>query len=214
MIDVSHQINEVRRQVGDRVLEAGKARVMTLSQTYPGSLEDVWDACTNPERIPRWFLPVTGDLRVGGRYQLEGNAGGTIERCEPPNSFAATWEMGGQVSWIEVRLSQEAEGRIRLELEHLAHVPDEFWAQFGPGAVGIGWDLTLMGLAQHLTGAAQVTPDKSAAWLASAEARRFMEISNEQWRLASIAAGTPDAEADAAAQRCLAFYAGGEPPPS
>ena len=214
MIDVSHQINEVRRQVGDRVLEAGKARVMTLSQTYPGSLEDVWDACTNPERIPRWFLPVTGDLRVGGRYQLEGNAGGTIERCEPPHSFAATWEMGGQVSWIEVRLSQEAEGRIRLELEHLAHVPDEFWAQFGPGAVGIGWDLSLMGLAQHLTGAAQVTPDKSAAWLASAEARRFMEISNERWRLASIAAGTPDAEAGAAAQRCLAFYAGGEPPPS
>ena len=214
MIDVSHQINAVRRNVGNKVLEAGTARVMTLSQTYPGTLEDVWDACTNPERIPRWFLPVTGDLRVGGRYQLEGNAGGTVERCDPPHSFAATWEMGDQVSWIEVRLSTEAEGRIRLELEHVAHVPDEFWTQFGPGAVGIGWDLSLMGLAQHLAGQPRVTPENSAEWLGSEEGRRFMEISNEEWRLASVAAGTSDADATAAAPRCLAFYTGTEPPPS
>ena len=32
------------------------------------AIDDVWDACTNPERIPRWFLPVSGDLRLGGRY--------------------------------------------------------------------------------------------------------------------------------------------------
>ena len=44
----------------------------------------MWDACTDPERIGRWFLPVSGDLRLGGRYQLEGNAGGEILRCEPP----------------------------------------------------------------------------------------------------------------------------------
>jgi hypothetical protein len=62
--------------------------VLTVSQTYEGTLDDLWDACTNPKRIPRWFLPVSGDLRVGGRYQLEGNASGTIERCDPPNSFA------------------------------------------------------------------------------------------------------------------------------
>jgi uncharacterized protein YndB with AHSA1/START domain len=214
MIDVSHQIKEVRRRVGNKDLEGGNARVMTLSQTYPGTVQDVWDACTNPERIPRWFLPVSGDLRVGGRYQLEGNAGGTIERCDPPHSFAATWEMGDQVSWIEVRLSEEAEGRIRLELEHVAHVADEFWAQFGPGAVGIGWDLSLMGLAQHMARQARVTPENSAGWLASEEGRRFMEVSNEEWRLASVAAGTPDAEARAAAERCLAFYTGAEPPPS
>jgi hypothetical protein len=28
-----------------------------------------------PRAHRRWFLPVTGDLRVGGRFQLEGNAG-------------------------------------------------------------------------------------------------------------------------------------------
>src|SRR2546430_11475309 len=29
-------------------------------------------------------------LKLGGRYQLEGNAGGTIEGCDPPKSFFAT----------------------------------------------------------------------------------------------------------------------------
>ncbi len=85
MIDVSEQINSVRRVVGTRVLEAGEARTVTLSRRYDAALEEVWDACTNPERIPRWFLPVSGDLRLGGHYQLQCNAGGTIERCDPPS---------------------------------------------------------------------------------------------------------------------------------
>src|SRR5256885_94128 len=90
------------------------------------------DACTNPERLPRWFLPVTGDLRVGGRYQLASNASGAIERCEPPHGFTATWEYGGSVSWIEVRLSPESEDTTRLELDHITLVADDDkWAQFG-----------------------------------------------------------------------------------
>jgi uncharacterized protein YndB with AHSA1/START domain len=213
MIDVKHQINEVRREVGSKVLEAGEARVITVSQTYRGSLDDVWDACTNPERIPRWFLPVSGDLRVGGRYQLEGNASGTIERCDPPNSFAATWEFGGQSSWIEVRLAEQHDGRIRLELEHVAHVADELWAQFGPGAVGIGWDLALVGLARHMSGDEPMDPQQSAAWMGSDDGRQFITLSSEQWCQASITAGTPVTEAQTAAERTVAFYTGSEPMP-
>src|SRR5438874_10538967 len=107
MIDVVEQINAVERRVGGRALAAGEARVVTVSQTYRAEPGDVWDACTSPERIPRWFLPVSGELKLGGRYQLEGNAGGTIERCDPPHGFAATWEFGGEVSWIELRLYPE-----------------------------------------------------------------------------------------------------------
>ena len=144
MIDVSHQIAAVQRTVGHRTLAAGEARVVTISRSYPARLEDLWDACTNPERIPRWFLPITGELQLGGHYQLEGNAGGTVESCDPPHSFTATWEYGGEVSWIEVRVTAEGE-QARLQLEHIAHVDDERWAEFGPGAVGIGWDLGLAG---------------------------------------------------------------------
>jgi uncharacterized protein YndB with AHSA1/START domain len=165
-------------------------------------------ACTNAERIPRWFLPISGELRVGGRYQLEGNAGGTIERCDPPRSFAATWEMGGQVTWIELRLSPGANGGTRFELEHIAHVGDELWAQFGPGAVGVGWDLMLSGLGRHLASGASVDRAEAAAWSASEEGRRFMTLSSQAWCDASIAAGTDTADARAAAARTIAAYTG------
>src|SRR5215472_17284611 len=132
MIDVTQQINAVQRQVGTRVLEAGEARTVIISQSYDAAIEDVWDACTNPERVPRWFLPVSGELRAGGRYQLQGNAGGTIERCDPPHGFDATWEFGGGVSWIELRLTPEEDGGTRFQLEHIAQVDDELWPQFGP----------------------------------------------------------------------------------
>ena len=211
MIDVKHQISEVRREVGTKMLEAGEARVVTISQTYEGSLDDVWDACTNAQRIPRWFLPVSGDLRLGGHYQLEGNAGGTIERCDPPNSFAATWEIGGETSWIEVRLSEQPAGRIRFELAHIAHVADERWDQFGPGAVGVGWDLALVGLARHISGGAPMDPQQGAVWVGSDEGREFIALSSEQWCQASITAGTSMPQAEAAAGRTTAFYTGTGP---
>ncbi|MGC5019237.1 SRPBCC family protein [Micromonospora sp. DT47] len=209
MIDATHQISAVRRTVGNRTLEAGEARVLTISQAYDAPLEDVWDACTNAERIPRWFLPISGELRLHGRYQFEGNAGGTIQRCDPPKSFAATWEYGEEVSWIEVRLTPEGDGRTRFELEHVAHVDDERWAQFGPGAVGVGWDGGLLGLASHLGGAgAGITPEEAAAWMGSEEGRRFMTLSSERWGEASVAGGTDPEAARAAAERTTAFYTG------
>ena len=216
MIDVTQQINAVDRKVGTRTLEAGEARVVTIGRTYDAPVDDVWDAVTNPERLPRWFLPVSGDLRLHGRYQFEGNAGGTIERCDPPKSLAATWEYGGEVSWIEVRLAPVAEGGTRLELEHTAHVDDEFWLQYGPGATGVGWDLGLLGLDLHLSGGS-VDPIELTAWDASDEAGQFKALSSERWRDASIAAGTDPAQAQAAADRTTGFYTGtapDEPPAS
>jgi uncharacterized protein YndB with AHSA1/START domain len=210
VIDVSEQVNAIRRQVGTRVLEAGEARVVTVARTYAAPVEDVWDACTNADRIPRWFLPVSGELRLGGRYQLEGNAGGTIERCDPPRFFAATWEYGGDVSWIEVRVSAAAEGGTLLELEHVAHVDDERWAQFGPGAVGLGWDLGLLGLSLHLASGEPLDRERVNAWTASQEGRDFMERCSERWRDASVVAGTAPEAAEAAARRTTAAYTGVE----
>jgi uncharacterized protein YndB with AHSA1/START domain len=208
MIDVTEEISAVRREVGGRVLEAGQARVVTLARSYAADLADVWDACTSPERIPRWFLPVSGELKEGGRYQLDGNAGGTITRCDPPHGFDATWEMGGDVSWIELRLSDEGGGRTLFRLSHIARVQDEVWARFGPGAVGVGWDSGLIGLWMHLSTGDTVDPARAAAWSASAEGRQFMTASSEAWYQASVAAGTDPAAARAAADRTTAFYTG------
>jgi uncharacterized protein YndB with AHSA1/START domain len=208
MIDVTEEISAVRREVGGRVLAAGTARVVTISRSYPAELADVWDACTNAERIPRWFLPVRGELKEGGRYQLVGNAGGTITRCDPPDGFDATWEMGDDVSWIELRLADEGDGQTRFRLQHIAHVDDDRWTQFGPGAVGVGWDSGLIGLYLHLTTGRPVEPAEVARWTLSADGRQFLTASSEAWYAASVAAGTDPAAARAAADRTTSFYTG------
>jgi uncharacterized protein YndB with AHSA1/START domain len=205
MIDVDHQINTVRRTVGTRVLESGEARVVTVSQSYDTDLADLWDACTNIERIPRWFLPITGDLKVGGQYQLEGNANGTILTCEPPRAFTATWEYGGNVSWIDVSISADGPDRSRRLLEHIANVGDH-WQEFGPGAVGIGWDLGLVGLAIHLSTGEAVDPQLGQQWTTSDEGRRFMALSSEAWYDANVAGGADPAWARPAADRCVSAY--------
>jgi uncharacterized protein YndB with AHSA1/START domain len=210
MIDVDEQVNAVRRTVGRRTLEAGEARTVTISRLYAADQSDVWDAVTDAERIPRWFLPVTGDLRLGGRYQLEGNAGGTIESCDPPNGFTATWEYGGEVSWIEVRLRAEGPDRTRFELEHIAHVDDERWTQFGPGAVGVGWDLGLLGLTLHLASGEAVDPAAFMAWSETDDGHRFMTVSARGWGEAAIADGDDPATARATAERTAGFYTGAE----
>jgi uncharacterized protein YndB with AHSA1/START domain len=209
LISVSEQVSAARRIVGTRVLEAGEVRVVTISRVYDASVDELWDACTDPERIPRWFLPVSGELRVGGRYQLEGNAGGVIERCDPPRSFAATWEFGGSVSWIELRLTGESDGRTRFELDHLLPVDDldARWTEFGPGAVGIGWDLALQaGLATHLATGRTVDPASAAAWTASAEGRDFIARCSDRWYEADVAGGADPERARAAADRTTAAY--------
>ena len=208
MIDIHEHVNAVRREVGTRVLEAGEARVVTLSRTYDAPVDEVWDACTSIERIPRWFLPITGELRLGGRYQLEGNAGGVVERCDSPRSFAATWEFGGDVSGIEVRFDPATADSTVLTLEHVGHVDDEFWDRFGPGAVGLGWEGGLLGLAGHLGSPGVVTPAEAEAWAMSDEGRAFMTLSAERWRDAHIAAGAVPAAAADSAARTAAFYTG------
>jgi uncharacterized protein YndB with AHSA1/START domain len=208
--EVEQQINDVCREVGTRALDSGEARTVTISRSYDAAIEDVWDACTNAERLPRWFLPIDGDLRVGGRYRLTGNAEGTIERCEPPRSLSATWEFGGQVSWIELHLSTEPDGHTLLKLQHISVVDDARWDEFGPGAVGVGWDMTLMGLGLHLTSGLPADRGERMAWPASAEGREFTALSSERWGDASVRAGTAGAAARAAAERTTRFYTGSE----
>ena len=212
MIDVIRTIGAVAREVGSREHEGRPARVVVATRTYDTAREDVWDAITNPERIPRWFLPVTGDFKLGGRYQLQGNAGGEITGCEPPRHLAATWEFGGEVSWLNVDLANDPNGRTRLVLEHVAHVDDERWNQYGPGAVGVGWDMALMGLDRHLESGAPVDPQAAMAWLGTPEGKDFISRSSEDWCRASIADGTGAEAAEAAAKRTTAFYTGESDP--
>ena len=181
-------------------------RAITLSRAYATTVGDLWDAVTNGERIPRWFLPISGDLEPDGRYQLEGNAGGTITECEPLSRFALTWEFGEDVSWVDVRLSNAGDGHARLTLTHVSRL-SEHWNTYGPGAAGVGWELGLMGLALHVAHPTEPKPDEMA-FFAAPEGKALITGSSEAWGEAAIAAGTDPDAARASARRTTAFYTG------
>jgi uncharacterized protein YndB with AHSA1/START domain len=191
----------------------GKAALVAVAvRTYDTTIEDLWEAITTPERLARWFTSVEGDLKVGGRYQLKGNASGTITRCEQPQALEVTWEFMGGTSWVNVQLDAVGQG-ARLTIEHIAHkegIGEEHLKQFGPGAVGIGWDLSLLGLEWHLP-KPNAPRDQAAidAWTKSDEGKAFMRGSGEAWGVAHAASGEDPNEARAKAERTIAAYTGG-----
>ena len=209
-IDPARVLGLVTHSVRNFEKDGKAASAVTLTRLYDTSTEDLWDAVTSKERIPRWFLPIEGDLTLGGRYQLKGNAGGTLTECSPPSHFAATWEFGKATSWIDVAVSAEG-GKARLTLEHTALVEDH-WNQFGPGAVGIGWDLALVGLAQHLSNGASVDHTEAEAWMQSPNGKEFIRRSGESWREAHVGSGVDAASAKERSDRTIAFYCGELPP--
>ncbi len=204
--DVESHLGAVERSVSLLERDRQAASAVTLARGYATTVEDLWDAVTNGERIPRWFLPISGELELGGRYQLEGNASGEITACEPLAHFALTWEFGGGVSWVEVGVSDDGAGRAQLTLSHIAHLT-EYWDLYGPGAAGVGWELALVGLAIHLAQPDEPKPDE-AAFATSPDGKAFITGSSEAWGHAAVAAGTDPDAARAAVERTTAFYTG------
>jgi uncharacterized protein YndB with AHSA1/START domain len=183
MIDIASQLKAIHRQVEQQLPADG----------YDAPIDDVWDAVTQPDRIKRWLMPISGELRVGGSFQLEGNAGGEILTCEPPRLLKVTF--GAPTSIVEVRLTPDGDGDTVLELEHT--VPIEI-AQSGAGAlyVGPGWDGALLGLGLFLRGEAVGDPVAAAN---SPEARAFSKESVHAWAAVVEGSGTATAEQLAAA---------------
>jgi len=204
MFNFESCLGAVTRTVSELEREGKPARNVTLQRSYDTTPDDLWDAMTNPERLPRWFAPVSGELKLGGRYQIKDNAGGLITECVPPHYFSLTWEFGGGSSWVELRLAAEGEGRSRLTLSHICPI-DDHWKNYGPGAVGVGWDLALVGLAFHLSANDTDRIDENA-FSASSEGKSFMADCSEDWRRAAVAAGENPSWADAAAKQVTAFY--------
>ena len=201
------------RRIADREHLGAPAIVAVAVRTYATTPPDLWEAITTPDRLARWFTTVTGDLVLGGRYQLKGNAEGTITKCEPPHALDLTWEFGGATSWVTVRLEKVGAESTRLTLEHIAPrdaIGEEHFKKFGPGATGVGWDLSFYGLDMHL-GAPETVLDHEAAerWLVSSEGKQFVRGSGEAWAHAHVLYGEPAASAREMAENTIAFYTGG-----
>lgn len=205
----------VTREIRSGTRDGAPTKIVVARRTYSTDQHDLWDALTSAERIPRWFLPVSGDLEVGGRYQLEGNAGGVVEQCKAPDSFAVTWEFGEMVSWLEITLTPADAGAsasagtgtgTTLELVHEAPVDPGMWEQFGPGAVGVGWDLGLVGLGLYLASGTPIDPAAAAELHTRREGIEFVRLSATGWADAAAADGDEPAAAHEVAERTVIFY--------
>lgn len=158
MTDISEQLAAIHRDVSRKAAgggpggtpdPGGETVAVLLRREYAADAPDVWDALTDPDRLRRWFMPVTGDLRRGGTFQTEGNAGGEILTCDAPHLLRVTW--GDAASIVELRVTPVDAERTAVVLEH--SVPVAF-AGSGAGAlyVGPGWDLSLLALGLDLAG--------------------------------------------------------------
>ncbi|TWP52620.1 SRPBCC family protein [Lentzea tibetensis] len=158
---------------------------LVIRRHYKATPDDVWDAITDPDRLVRWFLPITGDLRVGGRYQLEGNASGEIVRCDRPTEIGLTWEMGGGSTDVIVRLAPDGDEATVLTLEHSPVaadlIPNASPRMWGLGA---GWEMGLRALGKLLNGE---LPDGNAKdWIATASQEDLMAAGVEAIRISDV----------------------------
>ena len=199
MRDLLDEVMAAHRDVRRRGTGDAEEIAAVVRRRYDAAAADVWDAVTDPERLARWFAPVSGDLRAGGSFQVEGNAGGDVRECDPPRALTVSW--GGPESIVAVRLTPDGEGTL-LELEH--SVPVAFVGS-GAGAlyVGPGWDVAVLGLARFLAGE---VVDDPAAWEGTPEGQRYALATIRAWSDAVGSTATAE-EVAAAAEASRAQFA-------
>lgn len=209
MKDVLDELTAAQRVMGKGSVPAGEAYTIEVRRRYDAQLDDVWDAVTRPERLRRWLRPVTGDLRPGGTYELDGGEHGEILRCEPPRLLKVSWLYGPDAdAWpgtseVEVRLRPDQTGATEFELIHSAVVGEPSFPTYGPGAGGVGWDLALLALARLLTDDETVDHD---AVQQSPDGREFIRRSAAAWGRAHLAAGGEPEHVTAAVEATTTFY--------
>lgn len=200
-MDLNKQLDEIERTVKKTTLESGgEGRVVTVAQTFPIAAPELWDNCTNPEKIKQFFSPVSGDLKVNGRFSVQNNASGIVEICNPPSNYRVTWEFGGGTSWVEVHVTEAGEARSRLELSHISPL-NKHWEEYGAGAGGVGWDMSFAGLSYFLRGI-----KVGEEWFGQDETKEYLTKCSEAWGDAAIEGGEDPEVAKSAVKRTTAFY--------
>lgn len=152
--------------------DRGSVRV---EDVYDTDIDDLWRACTQPERLARWIAQVSGDLRPGGTVQAVFTSSwagpAVIESCEAPHHLLLTTEPGtAETTQIEAWLTAQGP-RTRLVVEERGLPVDQL------PFYGAGWQVHLDDLGRSL---ALDGPVHTDGWSVDAAApdwhRRWTEL--------------------------------------
>lgn len=122
---------------------------LVYEDVYATSIDDLWQAITTRERLARWMVGYTGDLRLGGTWAVAADEGeeswatGTVSECDAPRSFTTTWHATGEEPTDLFVELDEVEGGARMRLVHTG-IRSIFY--------GAGWQTYLERLAAHISG--------------------------------------------------------------
>jgi uncharacterized protein YndB with AHSA1/START domain len=127
-----------------------KRGAVRVEDLYDTDIDDLWEACTTPERLARWIAELSGDLRVGGTihttFTSNWTGAGRIEICDRPRHLLLTMEPGtDDESELEAWLTEEGD-RTRLVVEERGLVLDQLHFH------GAGWQAHLEDLRHSLAG--------------------------------------------------------------
>lgn len=201
-MNIADEINKVIR----KITTSGEAHQVVLERVFDTDAADLWNACTTAERLSQWFEPVRGDLSPGGRYTLtKSGTEGDIQRCEPPEHLAITWEYQGNVSHVDVQVIPTTAARTTLRLIHHCP-PDDHWETYGPAATGVGWEESLRALSLYLAGDRRCAPDEMEKFASTPEGQELTRRASDAWGRVDHEAGTPASTAESRALRTAAFY--------
>jgi uncharacterized protein YndB with AHSA1/START domain len=119
-----------------------------VEDVYDTDIDDLWKACTTPERLARWIAEVSGDLRVGGTVHAVFTSTWTgparIEVCDAPHRLLLTMEPGTEAeTQIEAWLTAEG-SRTKLVVEERGIPVGQLHFH------GAGWQVHLEDLATSL----------------------------------------------------------------
>jgi uncharacterized protein YndB with AHSA1/START domain len=132
-----------------------KRGAVHMEDVYDTDIDDLWNACTIPDRLARWIATVSGDLRVGGiihaSFTSTWTGAGRIETCDRPRHLLLTMEPDTEdETELEAWLTEEG-NRTRLVVEERGLPLDRLYFH------GAGWQAHLEDLARALVG-------KPSAW--------------------------------------------------
>ncbi|WP_454299598.1 SRPBCC domain-containing protein [Salana multivorans] len=137
---------------------------LVFRRSYRATPADVMQACTDPERLARWFGAIHGTaVAVGDRFAVDLGGGEAdtatcqVLRCEE-DSVSVSWAWQDEpLSTLTARLRSDGDGLTELTLHHALAQPDHLAGYSG------GWEQLLQSLARSLDDAAPDSPEDATS---------------------------------------------------